>query len=143
MKKILFFMLIILSFAGSAFAVAVALPTHTPSTSPGVTIRGGSTAALAIAAPTPLIKCSTGVHAKVNFIEAAGSPGTSTGYTIATRHLTGSKYFATTNGKTNIYWKQAPKITATVTLPVSFLADVPGEIDELFSFGGTGGWTSY
>lgn len=141
MKKILFGMFVVLSFAGSAFAAA--LVTHTPTSAAGMSVRGGSTQALATAAPTPLIKCSTGVHALVNFAESATSPGTATGYTIATRHLTGSKNFATTNSRTNIYWKQAAKIAGSVTLVSAMQAEVAAQVDDLFSFGGTSAWTSY
>lgn len=138
MKKILFSMLAVLSFAG--FANAAALVTHTPTTAAGSAIRGGSTQALATAAPTPLIKCSTGVHALVNFV---GTAGASPGYTIGTRHLTGSKNFATTNSRTNIYWKQASKITASNDIATAMAAEIAPEVDDLFSFGGTSAWTSY
>ncbi len=141
MKKILFFMLLILSFAGSAFAAAIVLTTHTPSATAGVTVKGGSTLALAIAAPTPLIKCSTGVHTLVNYLETPASPGTATGYTIAARHLTGSKNFATSNSRTNIYWKQAEKITAARAIAVVMAAEIGAGVDDLFEF--AGGWTSY
>ena len=140
MKKILF-TLLILSFAGSAFAAPGALATHIPSDA-AASIRGGATQILATAAATPLIKTSTGVSAMVNFID--GTPtGTSTDYTIFTRHTSGSKNFGTTNSKTNIYWKQAAKVDAVTTVSAAMLADIPGQIGALFSFGGTGGWTSY
>lgn len=136
MKKILFGTFVILSFAGSAFATALA--THTPTSAAGSAIRGGSTQALATAAPTPLIKCSTGVHAIVNFV---GTAGASPGYTIGTRHLTGSKNFATANSRTNIYWKQASKVTASNAIATAMAAEIGAGVDDLFEF--AGGWTSY
>lgn len=140
MKKIISCMLVILSFAGSAFAATLA--THTPTTNGGSSIKGGSTQALAGTAATPLIKCSTGVYALVNFSEVAASPGTSTGYVIATRHVTGSKNFATTNTRTNIYWKQASKVDATNTLVKAMQAEIAADEETAFAFDGTG-WTSY
>jgi hypothetical protein len=140
MKKILSCTLLILTFAGSAFAAA--LTTNEPTTAAGSAVRGGSTQPLATAAPTPLIKCSTGVHALVNFQELAGSPGTSTGYVIATRHINGSKNFATTNAKTNIYWKQASKITSSNLIATAMKAEIAAGFVDTFAFDGTG-WTSY
>lgn len=140
MKKILCFMLFILSFTGSAFADALA--SNAPTANPGSSIRGGSTQALATAAPTPLIKCSTGVHALVNWTASTTSPGTAPGYVIAARHLNGSKNFAATNIKTNIYWKQASKITADNTIVAAMQGEVASGDESTFAFDGTG-WTSY
>lgn len=141
MKKILFAILLTLSFTGSAFAAAVALATHTPTTNPGSTIRGGSTLANATAAPTPLIKFSTGVHGIVNYLESTSSPGTAAGYTIGTRHVSGSKDFVAMNSRTNILWRQASKITATNTIAIAMAAEFAATIDDAFSV--SANWTSY
>lgn len=141
MKKILFLTLIAVSFASSAFAEATALATHTPTSASGSTVRGGSTLANAIAAPTPLIKFSTGVHGLVNYLQSASSPGTAAGYTIASRHVSGSKNFVAMNSRTNIFWRQASKITATNTLAIAMAAEVAATIDDAFSV--SSDWTSY
>ncbi|MHB8121825.1 MAG: hypothetical protein ACYDG4_06680 [Desulfuromonadaceae bacterium] len=139
MKKSLCFITIILSFAGSAFADALA--THTPTSGGGMAIRGGASQQLATDAPTPLIKCSTGVYGMVNW--AAGAAGNdSAGYLIATRHMTGSKNFATTNSRTNIYWKQASKVTATNDIVTAMQAEIAADTEDAFVFDNVG-WTSY
>ncbi len=141
MKKILCCMLFILSFAGSAFAAAGTLATGTPTATGGSTIKGGADATLAAAAATPLIKFSTGVFGQVNF-SADATAKTSPGYVIATRHTSGSKNFATSNVKTNIYWKQATAVTATKTCPQAMATDIATTDQTTFAFDGTG-WTSY
>lgn len=132
-------MTIILSFAGSAFAAELA--THTPTDGGGLSIRGGASQQLATDAPTPLIKCSTGVYALVNWaVGAAGND--STGYLIATRHNTGSKNFATSNSRTNIYWKQASKVTTDNTIVTAMQAEIDAATEDAFAFDNAG-WTSY
>lgn len=139
MKKVLLISLVILSFAGSAFAAA--LVTGTPTTGAGMSVRGGADAAAAAAAPTPLIKFSTGVHGMVNFVADAAAK-TSTYYLVGTRHISGSKNFATSNVKTNIYWKQASKLTATNTISVAMVAEIKTVADDS-TFAPGEGWTSY
>lgn len=139
MKKILCSTLVILSFAGSAFAAA--LLSGVPTTAAGSSVRGGADATNAAAAPTPLIKFSTGVSGQVNFTADAATK-TSAGYLIGTRHATGSKNFATSNTKTNIYWKQASKVDATNTVSVAMIAEIKtSPLDTTFAPGE--GWTSY
>ena len=105
MKKILCFMFLILSFAGSAFATTVANSATQNS------IYGGADSTAAGAAATPLIRFSTNVTGQVNYTSDSTTK-TSKGYVIATRHATGSKDFGTTNILTNIFWKQASRIVA-------------------------------
>lgn len=140
MKKILLFSLVILSFAGSAFAGALA--SGTPTASGGMTVRGGADATTAAAAPTPLIRFSTGVFGMVNFTADAAAK-TSPGYLVFTRHTTGSKNFGTTNTLTNIYWKQATAVTATVTCPTAMVNDITTATDPATLFAPGTGWTSY
>jgi hypothetical protein len=141
MKKILCLTLVILSFACSAFAAA----TQSASSGSAQTVKGGATAALALASPTPLVKFSTGVFGLVNYSFDA-TLLTSAGYVIATRHSNGSKNFATANVITNIYWKQAgtPTAKTDAALITVFKSDV-GASDETGAtamFTGNG-WTSY
>ena len=140
MKRTLSLMLVILSFAGSAFAVSADLTSGSPTGGPGATVKGGADATTATNAPTPLIKYSTGVFGQVNF---AASANTSTGYVVFTRHLTGSKYFGTTNSLTNIYWKQAPKVADAAALRTAMPADCGTSTDPSVVFAPGAGWTSY
>lgn len=139
MKRTLSLMLVILSFAGSAFAVSADLTSGQATAAGATTVRGGADATTAAAAPTPLIKFSTGVFALVNFTASAN---TSVGYEVFTRHLTGSKYFGTTNVKTNIYWKQAPKVVDAAALRSNMATDCATSTALGDVFGGPG-WTSY
>jgi len=134
-------MLLTLSFAGTVHAAAGVLASGTPTPTGGSSIKGGSTDTTAAAAPTPLIKFSTGVFGQVNFA-ADTTAHTSTGYVVAARHTSGSKNFATTNLKTNIYWKQATPVTATKTCPQAMADDIATNDQSAFAFDGTG-WTSY
>lgn len=134
MRKILCFMLVVLSFSGSAFAA-----TSAASTTGAQSIRGGADAPAALAAPTPLIKFSTGVFGLVNFTAVAASK-TSAGYVIATRHATGSKDFATASNVTNIYWKQ---VSAGTDTAARLLADVGTQDETGTTFAAGNGWTSY
>jgi len=141
MKKVLLSMLLTLSFAGSAFAAAGDLGSGTPTPTSGCSIKGGADSTTAQNAPTPLIRFSTGVAGQVNFT-ADTTLKTSQGYVLATRHTSGSKNFATANVKTNIYWKQATAVTATVTLAQAMATDIATGDQDAFAFDGTG-WTSY
>jgi hypothetical protein len=96
MKKILVSTLLLLSFAGSAFAAPLA--TNTVSNE-GVSIFGGVDAAAALAAPSPLVKFSKGVRGVVQF--------TTTSYTIVTKHDTGNKASGTTHDSSAMFWRQA------------------------------------
>jgi len=139
MKKILCLTLVILSFAGSAFAAL----TQVASAKGAQSIRGGADATLAAAAPTPLIKFSTGVFGLVNF-DFDSTAKTSAGYLIATRHSNGSKNFGTSNIVTNIYWQQATVPSAKTDLAVAAaLASDVGTADQTGTTFGGGGWTSY
>ena len=137
MKKILCFMLLTLSFAGSAFATSIATTTGAQS------FKGGADATLAAAAPTPLIKFSTGVFGRVNYT-ADATAKTSGGYLVATRHSNGSKNFGTSNVLTNIFWKQATVPSAKTDAAVATaLATDMGDLDETGSTFAANGWTSY
>jgi len=138
MKKILLSTLLILSFAGSAFAAPLATATPTPSA--GVKIYGGADAAAALIAPSPLVQLSTGVFGMVNYVAAANL---STGYLIATRHLNGSKNFATTNDITNIYWKQAAKAADATAAKTAMASEVTAVVSATTVFAAGQGWTSY
>lgn len=140
MKKTLCFMLVSLSFAGSAFAFTD-LATNGVTT-PAAAVRGGADQPTAQAAPTPLIQFSTGVSGLVNFTSDATAK-TSPGYLIAARHATGSKNFATANSKPNVYWKQATKIAGTVTVTSAMQADIATSADPDVTFAAGQGWTSY
>ena len=131
MKKILCLTLVLVSFAGSAFATTVATDAG------GKSIKGGTTSGTATSAPTPLIKFSTGVFGLVNFTAVGES---SPGYLIAARHATGSKNFATSNLLTNIYWKQV----SASNDPAANLATDVGTADQTgTTFAVGNGWTSY
>ncbi len=138
MKKVLCGMFVILSFAGSAFGAA--LDTHTPTTATGMSIRGGADATTAAAAASPLIKFSTGVLGLVNFTATAN---VSTGYVVATRHIQGSKYFATANDITNIYWKQAAKAADAAAAITAMGQDIDSSTTSSTVFAAGNGWTSY
>jgi hypothetical protein len=97
MKKILISALLIVASATYSFAAPLTPGTVTVA---AAQVFGGVDAPAALAAPTPLIRYSTGVSGVVLVT------GT-TDYIIATKHVTGSKIFATGNTATNIYWKQA------------------------------------
>lgn len=101
MKKIIASTLLLLSFSGTAFAATLA--TNTPSAE-GISIYGGIDEATAQAAANPLIKLSNKVSGIVNFT-TAGTPLTSPGYAIGTKHNAGTKYFGTANNSTTIFWK--------------------------------------
>lgn len=102
MKKILALTLLLGSFAGSALATSD-MTTNAPSPE-GVSIFGGIDTATAGAAANPLIKLSNKVSGIVNWT-SAGTPATSPGYAIGTKHNAGTKYFGTANDSTTIFWK--------------------------------------
>jgi hypothetical protein len=133
MKKILCLMVLILSFAGSAFATTVA------STTGGQTIKGGADATAAGNSPTPLVKFSTGVFGLVNFT-ANVTAKTSAGYLLATRHSTGSKNFSTASNSTAIYWKQVSTGTDTAA---RLAADVGTQDETGTTYAPGNGWTAY
>ena len=132
MKKILALTLLLLSFAGSAFAAALtsgALIGDATAGTGGLAVFGGVDAAAAAAASNPLVRMSTGVQGVINFAAA-----THTEYTIGTKHVSGSKYFGTSNDSTNIYWKQSTKGNL---VPATFGT---GTNNANFA---SGGWTAY
>ncbi|ACH39597.1 geopilin domain 2 protein [Citrifermentans bemidjiense Bem] len=136
MKKILAAMVVTLSFAGTASAGTLV------TAGSGYAIRGGADAATASAAPTPLIKFSTGVWGLINSTPDTTAK-TSTGYVIATRHTTGSKDFGTASNRTNIFWKQASAITASVSASQALANDVGSDDETGATFAAGKGWTSY
>ena len=127
MKKLVLMTSIFALAASSAFAAA--LGTHTPTAGGAVAIYGGVDGPAALAAPTPLVKTSTGVNGMVDF------PGT-TAYLIVTKHTSGSKNFGTCNSVSNIYWQQVA--TGTLAAP----AGITSGSALSSSFVGNG-WTSY
>jgi len=135
-------MLVILSFAGSAFATSTDLATATPTTTTGSEVRGGADTTAAPLAPSPLIHFSTGVLGMVNFA-ADTVTKTSAGYLISSRHISGSKYFGTANNITNIYWKQAPKSATAAEAITSMGTEVGSSADATVTFAAGAGWTSY
>lgn len=142
MKKILCSMLVILSFAGSAFAAASALTSGEPTALSGSEVRGGADATTAPLAPSPLIKFSTGVFGQVNF-DADTTTKTSAGYLVGTRHLSGSKNFATANDITNIYWKQAAKVATGADARDKMITEIGTDPTSAATFAAGEGWTSY
>lgn len=136
MKNVLVLTMLLLSFAGSAFADGTAVSTNqligdaTAGTG-GMAVYGGVDAtSAALATANPLVRMSTGVQAVVNFTAA-----THLSYALITKHVSGSKYFGTANDSTNIYWKQ----------------DVKGNLDpakagsgvDNSNFTTAGAWTAY
>jgi hypothetical protein len=105
MKKIIALTIVIMSFAGSAFAAAG--PASGALSTAGAAIYGGSSAAVALAATSPLGKLSSGVTAIINF--------DSTSYAIGTKHVKGSKVFGTAADSTNMYFKASPAALITTT----------------------------
>jgi hypothetical protein len=132
MKKILCSMLVILAFAGSAFADQFA------TTVGGASVKGGADSTAATASPTPLVKFSTGVFGLVNYPTPVAK--TCAGYLLATRHATGSKNFSTANTSTAIYWKQAAAGTGTAALLAS---DVGTSEVDTTTYAAGKGWTAY
>lgn len=96
MKKIIVMTVVLLLSVSSVFAAELA--SNTP-TSAGVAIYGGDSAANALAAVNPLVRLSTGVSA-ISVYDANGGA-----YALGTKHLKGSKIFATANDSTKLYWK--------------------------------------
>lgn len=142
MKKIICIMLVIMSFAGSAFAAAAAMTSGEPTTSAGLEVRGGADSTNAPLSPTPLIKFSTGVFGMVNFAADAATK-TSNGYIIFTRHLTGSKYFSAANDTTSIYWRQAPKVADGAALITAMKSDLGTATVSATVYAAGQGWTAY
>ena len=107
MKKICLLSILILSFAGSAFGAAQTVSSNAKiggTGTGGMAVTGGVDQTAANAASNPLVRMSTGVQGVVNFTAA-----THIEYAIGTKHVTGSKYFGTSNDSTNIYWLQSVK----------------------------------
>jgi hypothetical protein len=130
-KSVIFITLLLLSFAGSAFAAAVVLAKNavTPS---GVTgVYGGVDATSAGLAPTALVRFSTGVSGLVNYESA--TLGKSIEYQIETKHITGSKIFGTASDSTAIYWNQSA---------AGVLTNAKSTATNNANFVGNG-WTSY
>ena len=105
MNKIIVLTLLLLSFAGSAFATEITSGLKIGDGTTGLAVYGGvNIAAAQLATANPLVRMSTGVMGQVNFTAA-----THLSYALITKHLSGSKYFGTANDATNIYWKQDAK----------------------------------
>jgi len=103
MKKIIALTMLALSFAGSAFAIGTDMASNDTAGS-GTSIYGGIDSTTAQSAVNPLIKLSNNVSGVVNWT-TTGTPKTSPGYAIGTKHLSGTKLFGTSNTSTSIYWK--------------------------------------
>ncbi len=103
MKKIIVITFVLMFCASSAFAATMASNTVSAA---GLGIYGGTSTANAEAAVNPLVKCSSGVSAIVVFDAAGGA------YALGTKHLKGSKIFATANDSTTLYWSQGESGTA-------------------------------
>ena len=127
MKKVLILTLLLLSFAGTAFALDAGVATGA-----GVAVYGGVDSTAAGNAPTALIRFSTGVNGVVNFVADDHDH-----YAIGTKHTSGSKIFATTDDATNIYWKQA----ATGALATNGIGTSTETASSALFIGN--GWTSY
>lgn len=124
MKRIIILASLLLFVANQASAAELGSGT---ASNAAISIFGGVNADAAAAAPTALIRFSTGVNGLAYFDNTA--------YLISTKHTTGSKMFATTNTVTNIYWKQA----ANGALDSTML----GVSDYAASNLVGNGWTSY
>ena len=108
MKKVLTLSLVIMSFAGSAFAAPATTLTSGSGVAPaGSAIYGGSTAAIANASTNPIVKLSSGVSGMANY--------DITSYAIGTKHIKGSKVFGTAADSTNMYWKASPAAIINTT----------------------------
>ncbi len=109
MKKVLALTLVLMSVAGSAFAVSggTTLTSTSGVATAGAAIFGGSTALIANAATNPIVKLSSGVSGMSNYDV--------TSYAIATKHIKGSKIFGTAADSTNMYWKASPAAIINAT----------------------------
>jgi len=131
MKKILALTLLLLSITGSAFASSVATNTLIGSAGVGgMSVTGGVDQTAADNASNPLVRLSTGVQGVVNF-----DTSTHLEYAIGTKHVSGSKYFGTSNDSTNIYWLQSVKGDLA---PGTF-----GSVSNNSNFASSAGWTAY
>lgn len=129
MKKTLCLTLILLAVAGSAFAARTRLAVAGAVTSAGATIYAGTTQDSLDLAVNPTAKFSTNVKGVAIY-------GT-TGYSINTKHYSGSKVFGTANDATNIYWKASPsKVDITTTESGTVIGDANYN-------NASNGWTSY
>ncbi|SRR6266702_4205331 len=149
MKKIMILTSLLLSFAGTAFATALDTNVLTAETG-GVGIFGGSTAANALAATGPLIRLSNKVVGLVNFDKSGqGTTGTSTGYSIFTKHYGGSKLFGTGFDTTNMYYKIVPALpmrdaaVAGVSISKSEATDKWAATDMVTVFTSSLAWSSF
>jgi hypothetical protein len=125
MKKIIVCSLLLSLFAATAQAgTALTSGQVTPA---GVSVYGGVNAAAAAAAPSPLIKFSTGVSGLVNFAN-------NTGYMLMTKHVSGSKIFGTANDSTSIFWTQAG---------TGILTNAKSIAPSSLNFTAANAWTSY
>jgi hypothetical protein len=131
MKNIIVLTVLLLSFAGSAFAAEIASGARIGDGTTGLAVYGGVTIAAAqLATANPLVRMSTGVMGQVNFTAA-----THLSYALITKHLSGSKYFGTANDATNIYWKQDAKGQLTSAMA--------GTGIDSTNFTVAGAWTAY
>ena len=136
MKKTLCLTLLLVSIAGSAFAV-----TRTQITATGVVPAANATTPLytALYAGTDQNSCNAAVNATIRFstnVDGNADYGT-TGYSIFTKHFSGSKVFGTANDSTNVYWKASPsKVHITTTECGTTIGDTNFN-------NANNGWTSY
>jgi hypothetical protein len=126
MKKIIALTVLMLLFAGSAFAAGNAMTTGSTVAVAGSAIYGGDTPTAAGDAKNPMVKLSSGVTGFANF--------DSTGYSIFTKHQKGTKIFGTPHDSTRMYYKQ---VTVATVLSGTSCGSSSGEAN--FS----SGWTSY
>lgn len=110
MKKILS-LIALLTFAMTGSAFGAALATGSVTASDGLSIYGGSSAAVAAGATKVLIgKTSKGVRAGARYI--------TTGYALNTKHDSGTKAFGTAHDATAIYTTETG-VGALTTAPTA------------------------
>ncbi len=131
MNRIIVLTMLLLSFAGSAFATTVASGDRIGDGTTGLALFGGvDSSAAQLPTANPLVRFSTGVMGQVNFIAASHLS-----YALITKHLSGSKYFGTANDATNIYWKQDAKGQLDNSKA--------GSKEDSTNFTTAGAWTAY
>jgi hypothetical protein len=127
MKKIIIAAILVLSFAGASFAASL---TSTSITSaPGLSIYGGAGTGESAAAVNPMVKLSSGVNGMAIY--------DTTGYSIFTKHVKGTKIFGTPHDSTKMFYRQ---VTVDQTLSTSNCGSSSGEANFT---GGSITWTSY
>ena len=132
MKKIVALTAILLSFSATSFAASIAsnaLIGDATAGTGGLAVFGGVDATAAQNAAAPLVRMSTGVQGVINYDNTTHAE-----YAVGTKHVSGSKYFGTSNDSTNMYWLQS---TRGNLAPATF-----GTATNNTNFVG-GGWTAY